>query len=67
VRTRDGAELLGPLNAGKAHEVANGVFIGAPRVGIADVGEPLDLGRHVGQPVKLGGGQKPVGWLNFVR
>jgi hypothetical protein len=26
----------------------------------AAAGEPFDLARHVGQPVKLGGGQQPV-------
>ena len=36
------------------------VFVGAAGVGVAEVGEPLDLGRHVGQPVKLGGGQQPI-------
>ena len=30
-------------------------------MGVAEVGEPFDLGRHVGEPVKLGGGQEPVG------
>src|SRR5208282_2168881 len=32
----------------------------APGAGVTEIGEPLDLGRHVGQPVELGGGQKPV-------
>ena len=29
-------------------------------MGVVEVGEPLDLGRHVGQAVKLGRGQQPV-------
>jgi hypothetical protein len=29
-----------------------------PRV--AEIGEPLDLGRYVRQPVELGGGEQPV-------
>jgi hypothetical protein len=29
-------------------------------VGVAEVGEPLDLGRHVGEVLELGGGQQPV-------
>lgn len=37
---------------------SHGVFVDAARVGVADVGEPFDLGRHVGQTVKLGGGSK---------
>ena len=61
VRPRDGAEFLRPSNAGEAHEVADRVLVDAARVGIAEIGEPLDLGRHVGQPVKFGRGQEPVG------
>ena len=37
------------------------VFVGAAGVRVAEIGEPLDLGRHVGQPVELGGGQQPGG------
>lgn len=55
VCARHGAKLLRPHDAGKAHEVLHGVLVGAARVRVADVGEPFDLGRHVGQPVKLGG------------
>jgi hypothetical protein len=28
---------------------------------VPDIGEPLELRRDVGQPVKLGGGQEPLG------
>jgi hypothetical protein len=28
---------------------------------LRDIGEPLDLGRNLGQPVKLRGSQKPLG------
>jgi hypothetical protein len=30
-------------------------------MGVVEVGEPLDLGRNIGQPVELGGGREPVG------
>ena len=56
VRARDDPKFLRPHDAGEAHEVLHRVLIGAPRVRIAQIGEPLDLGRHVGQPVELGGG-----------
>ena len=36
-------------------------LIRAPSLRIAEIGEPLDLGRHVGEPVKLDGSQRPVG------
>ena len=47
-------------NAGEAHEVLHCVFVGAAGVPIADVGEPLDLGRHVGEFLEFGGGQQSV-------
>ena len=55
------AEFLRPHDAGEAHEIADRVFVGAPGAAVGDVGEPLDLGRDLGQPVKLGGGQQPLG------
>ena len=59
VRARDGAKFLRPHDAGEAHEILHRVFVGAPGLRIGQVGEPLDLGRHVGEPVELGGGQQP--------
>ena len=53
MRARHGPKFLRPHDAGEAHEVLHGVFIGPARVCVGQVGEPLDLGRHVGQPVKL--------------
>jgi hypothetical protein len=41
-------------DTGSRHRGANGV-----------IGEPLDLRRHVGQPVNLGGGEEPAGWGDF--
>ena len=57
VRARHGAKFLRPADAGEAHEVLHGVFVRAAGAGVAEIGEPLDLGRHVGEPVELGGGQ----------
>ena len=67
VRARHGAKFLRPHDAGEAHEILHRVFVGAAGVRVAEVGEPLDLGRHVGQPVELGGGQQPVGGRDFGR
>ena len=52
-------------DAGEAHEILDRVLIGAAGMGVAEVGEPFDLGRHVGEPVELGGGQEPVGGRDF--
>jgi hypothetical protein len=56
-----------PSDAGEAHEVAHRVLVGAPGARIAEIGEPLDLWRHVGQAVKLDGGQQPGGGTDFCR
>ena len=65
----DNAKLLRPGDAGEAHKVLHRVLVDAARVGVADVGEPFDLRRHVGQLVKLGGGQQPrnTGGADFCR
>jgi hypothetical protein len=47
-----------PVNCDK---IADRVLVGAAGAAIADIGEPLDLGRDLGEPVKLGGGQKALG------
>jgi hypothetical protein len=56
VRPGHGAEFLRPPDASEAHEVAHGVLIDPLGVRIAEIGEPLGLGRHVGELMKLGGG-----------
>jgi hypothetical protein len=65
VSTRHRAEFLRPLDAGEAHKITDGVFVGAAGVGVGKVLEPLDLGRHIGELLELGGGQKPVGGLDL--
>src|SRR3954454_3726376 len=60
-RARDDPKFLRPRDAGKAHEVLYRVLIDAARMRIAEIGEPRDFGRHVGQPVKLGCGQQSAG------
>jgi hypothetical protein len=69
VGARHRAELLGPDDASEAHEVLHRVHIDVARVAVADVGEPFDLGRHIGQLVELGGGQQPgnTGGVDFCR
>jgi Phage integrase family len=65
VRACHGAEFLRPGNADEAHKILHRVFVGAARVRVGDVGKPLDLGRHIGELVKLGGGQQPFGGGDF--
>ena len=61
VRPGDAAELLRLPDAGEAHEVGQRVLVGAPRGRAAEVGEPLQLGRHVGQALEGLGRQQPAG------
>ena len=60
MRAGHDAEFLRTPDAGKAHEVLHRVFVGASGMMVGDVGEPFDLGRHIGELVKLGGGEQPV-------
>ena len=55
-----GAELVRLGNAGEAHKICDRLFIGASAARIADVGEQLDLGRHVGELVELDDGKQLV-------
>ena len=48
-------------DAGEAHEVLQRVLVGAPGALVAQVGEPLDFGRDVGELLKAGGGEQAVG------
>jgi hypothetical protein len=43
----------------KGHEVLDGGLVGAPGAWITEIGEPLDLERHVDELVKLDCGQNP--------
>jgi hypothetical protein len=61
MRPGHGAEFLRLGDAGELHKIADRVLVGAPGAKIADIGEPLDLRWHLGQPVKFGGGQEPLG------
>ena len=36
-------------------------LVGAPGVRVGEIGEPLDLGWHVGEPVELGGREHAFG------
>ena len=47
--------------SGEAHEIPHRVFVGTPGARVGEIGEPFDLGRHVGEAMKLGGGQQSVG------
>ena len=54
----DRAEFVRPGDTGEPHEIADRVLVGAPCAAVAEIGEPLDLGGHVGEPVKFRGGQE---------
>jgi hypothetical protein len=56
VRSRHGTEFLWALDAGEQHEVLERVFVSTFGVGVADVLEPLNLGRDCGQALELGRG-----------
>jgi hypothetical protein len=53
-----GAEFLRPGDACEPHEIPDGVLVGAPCAGVTDIGEPLDLGRDIGKPLKPLGGKQ---------
>ena len=59
MRARHAAEFLRPGGAGEKDEILHRVFVGAARVTVGDVGEPLDLGRYVSGLLELGSGQQP--------
>jgi hypothetical protein len=46
-------EFLRPLDAGKQHEVLDRVLVGALGVRIADILEPLDFRRNIGQTFEI--------------
>ena len=56
MRARHRPEFFRSLDAGKQHEILDRIFIGATGAGVADVCEPLDLGRDISEPLELGGG-----------
>ncbi len=53
-------ELPRPHDPHKRHELADVALVRPARPRIADVGKPLGFGRHVGQPLELGGGEQPT-------
>ncbi len=59
VGARHGAKFLRADDPGEAHEIPYPVFVGAAGARVAEIGEPLDLGRHVSELMKLGGGEQP--------
>lgn len=57
VSAADAAEPCRILDASKAHELAQVGFIRTARAWVINVGEPSDRRRHLGQLVKLEGGE----------
>ena len=54
VGTIDGAQLGWLAQAGEGGEFTDIVAVGPPGFGIGDIGEPFELGRHLGEIVELG-------------
>jgi len=54
VGTSDGAQLGWLTQAGEVGELTDIVAVGSPGFGIGDIGEPFELGRHLGEIVELG-------------
>jgi len=54
MRPRHDAKFLRPHDAGKAHEISGRGLVDPARAGVAEIGEPLDLWRYVGQAAELG-------------
>jgi hypothetical protein len=61
MRPGNGTEFLRADDAGEPHEVADGDLVDPFGPRVADVVEPLDLRRDLGEPLKLGGGKAPLG------
>jgi hypothetical protein len=53
MRTRHDTKYFRVRDACEAHEVLEVVLVGAPRLGVGDVGKPLDLRWHIGQVEKF--------------
>jgi len=56
MRAGDHAELLRTVNPDKGSKVGDVEPVCFPRFGIGDVGEPLELGRDVGEALEFSGG-----------
>ena len=59
MRARDRAQLGGTTQAGEAAEFSDVDPVGPASFGIGDVGEPFELGRHLGQVAVLRRRQRP--------
>ena len=56
--TGDAAQIGGSTQPGEGHELTDIDFVGAAGFGVGDVGEPFELGRHLGQGTELYRGQR---------
>jgi hypothetical protein len=59
MRAGDDPKLFWALDAHEPHEVLHVTFIRSPRLLIADIPKPLDGRGHLGEPVELGGRERP--------
>ena len=64
MRARDGAHLGRTAQSGEGRKFPDVVFVGAPGFGVGDVGEPFELGRHLGQLAVLRRRQRRLFNLN---
>jgi hypothetical protein len=56
VRTGHKSKFFGALDAGEKDEIPDRIFVSATGAGIANVLEPLDLTRHLGESLEFGRG-----------
>lgn len=53
MRPGDFPKFIRACNADEAHEVLQGIFTGAPRLRVVNVGKPLDFGGDFGQATEI--------------
>ncbi len=51
---RDSAQLSWLAQTGEGEKLTDIVAVGPPGFGIGDIGEPFELGRHLGEIAELG-------------
>jgi hypothetical protein len=60
VRSGHRAEFFRPDDARETHEVVDGVPVRPLGAGVAEIGEPFNLRRHLRQVMEFGGGQEAI-------
>jgi hypothetical protein len=61
---RHDPKLFGALDAHEPHEVLHVTLVRPPRLLVADIPKPLHGRWHLGEPVELGGRERPSAFLD---